>query len=101
LVPDLLFSERGPTQRLRGILHAVNEEKGYGFLTAQTDLGLDTIREDIFLHITDLRMARGGVVSNADFAQLRMRGVIIEFEVEDDGDRKKAVNAVEFRPELL
>ena len=25
----------------------------------------------------------------------------IEFEVEDDGERKKAVNAVEFRPELL
>ena len=101
LVPDILFSDRDSTQRLRGILHAVNEEKGYGFLTAQTDLGLDTMREDIFLHITDLRMARGGVVSNADFAQLRMRGAIIEFEMEDDGDRKKAVNAVEFRPELL
>ena len=48
LVPDILFSERGPTQRLRGILHAVNEEKGYGFLTAQTGLGMDTMREDIF-----------------------------------------------------
>ena len=71
LVPGILFSDRDSTQRLRGILHAVNEEKGYGFLTAQTDLGLDTMREDIFLHITDLRMARGGVVSNADFAQLR------------------------------
>ena len=101
LVPGILFPERGPSQRLRGILHAVNEEKGYGFLTAQTDLGLDTMREDIFLHITDLRTMRGGVVSNTDFAQLRMRGTIIEFEMEDDGDRKKAVNAIEFRPELL
>ena len=101
LVPGILFPERDPSQRLRGILHAVNEEKGYGFLTAQIDLGLDTMREDIFLHITDLRTARGGVVSNADFAQLRMRSAIIEFEMEDDGDRKKAVNAVEFRPELL
>ena len=27
--------------------------------------------------------------------------LIIEFEMEDDGDRQKAVNAVEFRPELL
>ena len=101
LVPGILFPERGPTQRLRGILHAVNEEKGYGFLTAQTDLGLDTTREDIFLHITDLRTVRGGTVSNADFAQFRMSGALIEFEMEDDGDRKKAVNAVEFRPELL
>ena len=101
LVPGILFSDLDSTQRLRGILHAVNEEKGYGFLTAQTGLGMDTMREDIFLHITDLRTARGGVVSNADFAHLRVRGAIIEFEVEDDGDRKKAVNAVEFRPELL
>ena len=101
LVPGILFPERDPTERLRGILHAVNEEKGYGFLTAQTDLGLDTIREDIFLHITDLRTARGGPVSNAEFAYFRTSGAIIEFEVEDDGDRQKAVNAVEFRPELL
>ena len=101
LVPGILFSERGPTQRLRGILHAVNEEKGYGFLTVQTGLGVDTMREDIFLHITDLRTARGEGVSNADFAYLRVSGAIIEFEVEDDGERTKAVNAVEFRPELL
>ena len=101
LVPDILFSDRGPNHRLRGILHAVNEEKGYGFLTVQTGLGVDTIREDIFLHITDLRTARGGVVSNADFAHLRMRGAIIEFEVENDGGREKAINAVEFQPELL
>ena len=40
-------------------------------------------------------------MSNADFAQLRMRGAIIEFDVETTADRKKAVNAVEFRPELL
>ena len=101
LVPGILFSERGPTQRLRGILHAVNEEKGYGFLTVQTGLGVDTMREDIFLHITDLRTARGEGVSNADFAYLRVSGAIIEFEMEDDGERTKAVNAVEFRPELL
>ncbi len=98
LVPGILFP---PTERLRGILHAVNEEKGYGFLTAQTDLGLDTVREDIFLHITDLRTARGRPVSNAEFAQFRTSGAIIEFEVEDDGERQKAVNAVEFLPELL
>ena len=101
LVPGLMFSDRTSTQRLRGILHAVNEEKGYGFLTTQTGLGMDTMREDIFLHITDLRTARGGVVSNADFAHLRVRGAIIEFDIEDDGERTKAVNAVEFRPELL
>ncbi len=101
LVPDILFSDRSPNEQLRGILHAVNEEKGYGFLTVQTGLGVDTIREDIFLHITDLRTARGGLVSNADFAHMRMRGAIIEFEVENDGDRQKAINAVEFRPELM
>lgn len=101
LVPGILFLDRGPTQRLRGILHAVNEEKGYGFLTAQAGLGMETVREDIFLHITDLRTARGEGMSNADFAYLRVRSAIIEFEVEDDGDRTKAINAVEFRPELL
>jgi len=100
LVPGILFG-RGSDQRLRGYLHAVNEEKGFGFLTVQTGLGLDTIREDVFLHITDLRTVRGEVMSNADFAYLRIKNAIIEFELEDDGDRQKAINAVEFRPELL
>ena len=70
-------------------------------MTVQTGLAIDSIREDIFLHITDLRTVRGGVVSNADFAHLKVREAIIEFEVEDDGERTKAINAVEFRPELL
>ena len=100
LVPGILPEERSLQQRTRGILHAVNEEKGYGFLTVRTGLKLDSVREDVFLHISDLRTARGGTVTNAGFAQFKTRGTIIEFELSEEEGRAKAVNAVEFSAEL-
>lgn len=101
LVPGLLPEDRGGDERLRGIVHAVNEERGYGFLTVQTGMGMDSLREDIFLHITDLRSAEGRPLDNAQFAQYKTRGTMVEFEmVEEEEGRWKAVNAVEFRPEL-
>ncbi len=101
LVPGLLPEERGGPERLRGIVHAVNEERGYGFLTVQTGMGMDSVREDIFLHITDLRSAEGRPLDNAQFAQYKTRGTMVEFEmVEEEPGKCKAVNAVEFRPEL-
>ncbi|NKB70350.1 MAG: NYN domain-containing protein [Candidatus Latescibacteria bacterium] len=101
MVPNLLPEDRSAPERLRGIMHAVNEEKGYAFLTVQTGMGLDSIREDVFLHITDLRTAEGGPVNNTIFGQYKNRGTIVEFEMEEEGiGRNKAINAVEFRPEF-
>ncbi len=100
LVPGILPDDRGPDRRIRGILHAVNEEKGYGFLTVRTGMELDSVREDIFLHISDLQTVKGGTVTNALFAQFKTRGTMIEFELAEENGRAKAVRAVEFRPEL-
>ena len=100
LVPGILPDDRGPDRRVRGILHMVNEEKGFGFLTVRTGMELDSVREDVFLHISDLQTAKGGPVTNALFAQFKTRGTTIEFELAEEDGRAKAVRAVEFLPEL-
>jgi len=98
LMPGILPSEAERDDRRRGILHAVNEEKGFGFLTIHTGFGIEDVRDDIFLHITDLTDLHGGAPSNERFAELKNRRGIIEFELDyqDDG-RVKAVNATVFQ----
>lgn len=99
LMPGIVPADSETDHRTRGILHAVNEEKGFGFLTVQTGLGVDDVRDDIFLHITDLRDLHGGAPSNDRFAELKNRRAIIEFEIEEQApDRVKAVDAVVFQP---
>ena len=101
LVPGILSLEKETSHRMRGIMHAVNEEKGYGFLTVRTGLSLDDIREDIFLHINDFNKSDGKTIDNEDFAHLKTKEVIIEFELgKDNNGRAKAVNAVEFELEM-
>ncbi|MCA9784185.1 MAG: NYN domain-containing protein [Calditrichaeota bacterium] len=92
LVHGLLpHTTEGPP-RLRGVLHAVNEEKGYGFITLRTGLGHADFRDDIFCHITDLRLGEMPV-SNEEFSRLRERSLIIEFELQELPEGKvKAVN---------
>ena len=68
-----------------------------GFLTVQTGLGHDERRDDVFLHINDYRDPDGYTVNNEDFASLKTRQAVIEFElVEQEPGKFKAVNAVEF-----
>ncbi len=97
LIPNVVPADNVRETRLRGVLHAVNEEKGFGFMTVRTGLGPDDVRYDVFCHITDV--SKGGQpIDNATFANLRNRRAIIEFDLAptDDG-RVKAVNAREFR----
>lgn len=101
LMPGLIPNERDAPARSRGIVHAVVEEKGYAFVTMQTGLQAGEVRDDIFLHITDFRNRQGYEISRESFAQLKARGCIIEFDLEPTSDgRHKAVNAVEFVPDL-
>jgi cold shock CspA family protein len=96
LVPGL-FPE-GEAGRLRGVMHGVNEEKGYGFISLMTGFEVDAQRNDIFLHISDYRTAAGESVGNAWFARLKTEETIIEFDlVEHEDGRSQAVNACEFR----
>jgi uncharacterized LabA/DUF88 family protein/cold shock CspA family protein len=94
LVPGLVRPD-GDGARLRGIMHGVDEERGFGFLTVRTGLAPEETREDIFLHISDF--TRGGAsVNNAEFAQLKNQGAVIELDVETQADgRPRARNAVE------
>jgi len=97
LIPNVVPADSTREGRLRGVLHAVNEEKGFGFLTVRTGLGPDDVRYDVFCHITDI--TRNGIaIDNASFANLRNRRAIIEFDLSPTEDgRVKAINAREFR----
>ena len=95
LIPGLLEVRGGP-QRRRGVLHSVEEQRGFGFLTHHTGLGQDAENGDLFLHINDLE---GGRYNNEEFARLRSaRDTYIEFDVDHAGDKPRAVRASVFRP---
>lgn len=100
LYPGILPDPPGEEERLRGVMHHVIEDKGFGFLTVQTGLAQEDRRDDVFLHINDFTDADGRVLTNDEFAALKRRQTIIEFELVDQGEGKyKAVDAFEFVPE--
>jgi uncharacterized LabA/DUF88 family protein/cold shock CspA family protein len=95
LIPGLL-EVRGGSQRRRGVLHSVDEQRGFGFLTHHTGLGRDAENGDLFLHINDLESGR---YNNEEFARLRgARDTYIEFDIDRSGDKPRAVRASVFRP---
>lgn len=97
LYPGLLPEPREDPERLRGVMHHVIEEKGFGFLTVQTGLSNDDKRDDVFLHINDFGDIDGRALSNEGFASLKRQQTIIEFDLaEQDEGRFKAVEACEF-----
>jgi len=102
LVPDLQpLGQDGEKPRQRGIMHWVNEEKGFGFLTIRTGLGAEDVREDVFIHINDFEHADGHSVTNKSFASLKTYQRILEFDTEEQEEGKlKAVRMIEFQPEL-
>lgn len=96
LMPGVLPEDEEEDEERRGVMHAVNEEKGFGFLTIQTGLGLDDVRDDVFLHITDFRDRYGQPVDNESFGALKDDRTIIRFRMEEQDDGR--VKAVEARP---
>ena len=97
LYPGLLPPDRDHPDRLRGTMHHVVEEKGFGFLTVQTGFGADEARDDVFLHINDFSAEPGTPVTNERFARVRETGAIVEFDLIRLEDGKvKAANAREF-----
>ena len=99
LMPGILPAAPEAGDRRRGIMHGVNEERGYGFLTMQTGLAVNAVRDDIFLHINDFTGPNGLNVSNEAFARLKTRAAVIEFELVEQADgRPKARLAQEFVP---
>lgn len=97
LVPGVL-APAGEKPRHRGIMHYVNEDKGYGFLTVRTGLNLADIRDDVFCHITKCQ-TDGREISNELFASLKTRETILEFDlIEQEEGKLMAANVTEFSP---
>lgn len=90
MVPDLL---RNP--RYLGLMHDVNEERGFGFVTTRVGLGPDDVRDDIFCHISDVTV-EAGPLDNAGFAELKRRDAVLEFDLRDTDRGLQAVDVVEY-----
>ena len=95
LIPGLLgnvFDDKNV-----GIMHAFNEERGFGFMTMRTGLGLHDSRHDIFFHIKDVLKETHPTTDTAYVANLKHQKVILEFDLEETNDGLKATNISEFR----
>ncbi len=96
LMPGILRPEDDGPTRYRGVMHAVNEERGYGFITLHTGLQPTDVRYDIFCHITDFK-TNGTAIGNDQFAYFKMKRSILEFDLEELEDgRVKAINVSAF-----
>lgn len=93
LVPDLL-PNRG--QRNIGILHHVDEARGFGFLTVREGLNVSDVRTDVFVHINELRIDSRPITMDM-FRHMKTREALIEFDMVVENDKPRAVNATEFR----
>lgn len=94
LIPGILGTDNTQTRK-RGILHAYNEDRGFGFLTMRTGLGAMEMRHDIFCHINDIT-ADGDPVDSRYVAELRNRQIILEFDLVQTPEGPKAVDVSEF-----
>ena len=93
LYPDILPTFEDGSERVRGYLHMVNEDKGFGFATVQTGFGPYDVRTDVFVHITDFVDS----IDNREFGYLKTRGRILEFslfELEDERCQAKDITLV-------
>lgn len=94
LVPGIL-RDTG-TQRLRGVLHAFNEERGFGFLTMITGHKPSDIIDNIFCHVNQFN-TDGRQLDNSYVADLKTKRAILEFDLVESKDGLKAVNISEFK----
>ena len=83
-----------PRNRMRGYMHYVHEQRGYGFLTIRTGLGLTDVTDDVFCHINDFVQP----LDNAGFSLLKTRRVVLEFDLTENADGKpKASRIIELK----
>lgn len=84
LYPEILPAYEDEDERMRGYLHMVNEDKGFGFLTVRSAVEGEPNRTDIFLHITDFEET----LDNREFARLKTNERIVEFTLFESEDGK-------------
>jgi uncharacterized LabA/DUF88 family protein/cold shock CspA family protein len=94
MVPQLLPASNNPdgSERHRGVMYSVLEDKGYGFLQKRTGMGIDDFQFDIFCHICDFKYR----IDNESFAKLKTYERVLEFDMVRQADgRYKATNVEE------
>lgn len=96
VVPGILPIRSDPKRR-RGILDAVNAEKGFGFISTRTGYGVTDIESGIFCHISQVTEDGEGI-DNDRFHELSRRSAILEFETFHSEKGVQAINAVVFQP---
>lgn len=85
-IPGLLSVDAG---RHIGYMHRAVAEKGFGFLTYRTGFGRADVRDDIFVHMSDVE----NMTSNVAFGKLVGSTNPVEFSLDTTQDgRLKAVN---------
>lgn len=84
LYPEILPPYEDEGERMRGYLHMVNGDKGFGFLTVRSTDEDASDRTDIFLHITDFEEQ----LDNRAFANLKTNERIVEFTLVESEDGK-------------
>lgn len=88
--PDVLPIEK--EGRRRGIMHFVNEERGFGFVTMQVGLHYDDRVNDVFLHLSEVTFD-GDRLTDSEFIRLRTQQKVIEFDLQEDDEGRRATNA--------
>lgn len=83
-------------ERVRGILDAVVQDKGFGFLTLRTGHNVTDIESDIFCHISQVT-EHEQPITNERFYELSRQGAVLEFEKSESVKGVQAVNACVFQ----
>lgn len=98
VVPGILPIRNDPEQkRMRGILDAVNAEKGFGFITTRSGYSVTDIQSGIFCHISQVSEDGEGI-GNDRFHELSRRNAVLEFEPFESEKGVQAVNATVYQP---
>jgi len=94
IMPKILSSKH--STRIRGLLDAVNQEKGFGFLSTRSGFHVTDIEAGIFCHISQVS-ENSEPISNERFFELGRNGAILEFEKNESSKGVQAVNVTVFQ----
>ena len=94
LVPGIVPPPKDDPNVQTGFLHYADEAKGFGFITMYTGLKAGEYRDDVYVHITDVKDENGVTVANTAFGSLFRRQAVLEFDLETQANGKPIAKRV-------
>lgn len=82
LLPNMVPAPKEDPDVKTGFMHHADEGKGYGFITMYTGYKPGDFRDDIYVHISDVKTEAGVTIANSAFGSLFRRQAVLEFDVE-------------------